>query len=345
MQNRDIYFMKSALEEAKKGAGFTSPNPMVGAVVVKNGTVVATGYHHRYGEDHAERDAISKLSAAHCLDATLYVTLEPCSHHGKTPPCADLIISSKFKKVYVATLDINPQVSGRGVARMRDAGIAVEVGLCEDEARELNKLFFFFHTKRRPYILLKAAVTLDGKIATQQGDSKWISNELCREKVHHIRKQVAAIAVGKNTVIHDRPQLNCRISGFERSPIDKIIFSDDTLNTECFGDNGGRIFYVNRKLSNDPVAFMAMCYEKGIDSILVEGGSSLYRYFLKYNLADAFLLFYRPSFLGNDGTPLILPDGVDTIAELDSWHVEKSELLNNNIMVYVTKRGDQCLPV
>ena len=211
-KKQDIEYMQRAIALAKKGAGFVNPNPMVGCVVVKDNEIIAEGYHEYYGGLHAERNALTN-TAADCKDATLYVTLEPCCHHGKTPPCTDIIIEKGIKKVVVGLLDPNPLVAGKGISILQNAGIEVVTGVEEDKIKELNKVFLKYIKTKRPYVILKTAMTLDGKIASHTGDSKWITNEKSRQLVHKLRSEMMGIVAGIGTVKADNPMLNCRLEG------------------------------------------------------------------------------------------------------------------------------------
>ncbi len=209
---QDIEYMRRAIELAKKGAGFVNPNPMVGCVIVKDDIIIGEGYHEYYGGFHAERNALTK-NVADFNGATLYVTLEPCCHHGKTPPCTDIIIEKCIKKVVVGLLDPNPLVAGKGISILQNAGIEVVTGVEEDKIKELNKVFLKYIKTKRPYVLLKTAMTLDGKIASHTGDSKWITNEKSRQLVHKLRSELMSVVVGIGTVTADDPMLNCRYEG------------------------------------------------------------------------------------------------------------------------------------
>ena len=217
--------MRRAIELAKKGGGYVHPNPLVGCVVVKDNEIIAEGYHKKYGEFHAERNALLYCQSE-TKGASLYVTLEPCCHYGKTPPCTEIIIEKGIKKVYVGILDPNPLVAGKGVKMLQDAGIEVEVGLCEDEIRELNKVFLKYITTKRPYVIMKTAMTLDGKIAAYTGDSKWVTNEESRKMVHQLRSEMAAVMVGIGTVLADDPMLNVRLEGEHHQPVRIVVDSN-----------------------------------------------------------------------------------------------------------------------
>ena len=208
----DKSYMERAIALAKKGIGFTSPNPMVGAVIVKDGRVIGEGYHEHCGELHAERNAIASLTES-AEAATMYVTLEPCCHHGKTPPCTEAIIEQKIGKVVIGSRDPNPQVAGKGVGQLREAGIEVVEDFLREECDAINPIFFHYITTKRPFVAMKYAMTMDGKIATQIGESKWITGETAREHVHTLRHAYKGIMAGIGTVLKDDPMLNCRMPG------------------------------------------------------------------------------------------------------------------------------------
>lgn len=228
----DNKFMKMALNEARKGLGFTNPNPMVGAVIVKDGKIISKGYHHACGMPHAERDALANVKNVSTENSTLYVTLEPCCHYGKTPPCTEAIIDAKISKVVCAMLDPNPKVSGKGIEILRNNGIDVEVGLLEDEAKKLNAFFLTRQMRKRPFVALKIAQTLDGKTASYSGKSKWITGEESRNHGHFLRHKYMGILAGINTVISDDPMLNCRFdeSLCKNSNPDYVLLKQDRSN-------------------------------------------------------------------------------------------------------------------
>ncbi|MBN2545102.1 MAG: bifunctional diaminohydroxyphosphoribosylaminopyrimidine deaminase/5-amino-6-(5-phosphoribosylamino)uracil reductase RibD [Spirochaetes bacterium] len=339
------FFMDIALNEAKKGIGFTSPNPLVGAVIVKNNKILSTGFHKRDGQAHAEVIAIKKLSEKKVKDSDLYVNLEPCSHYGRTPPCTDLIIKSKIKRVFIANKDIDNRVNGKGIEILKKAGISVKTHIMEKKGKNLNSIYFFNKKNNRPYIVIKAAVTLDGKIASFIGDSKWISNEKSRQIVHKLRLRLKSIAIGHNTVIKDKPQLNCRLKGFEKKPIDKLVFTEKNTEKFRFAENSGNIYIINRWLSSDKKNFIDFCNEKKIDSVLVEGGSHVYSWFLNNDLVDRIFLFYKPAFLGNDGIPLILERKINHIKNLSDFKINDVKLMDDNFMVDLARGEALCLLV
>ncbi|ACJ74763.1 riboflavin biosynthesis protein RibD [Thermosipho africanus TCF52B] len=297
-------FMKLALKLAKKGTGRVSPNPLVGAVIVKDGKIISTGYHKRYGDFHAERNAI--LNAKTSLEgSTLFVNLEPCCHHGKTPPCTDLIIKSKISQVFISILDPNPLVNGKGVDILRKNGIEVHVGLLEKEASYLNRVFIKFITKKTPYVALKVAMTLDGFICDNLGKSKWITKNNFNIS-HNLRNFFTAIMVGANTVLKDNPQLTCRNGG--RNPIRIILDYEGKLagkNFSVFDDQSRTIVFSSRCEKYNgaecypetrPEDILERLYSLNIDSVLIEGGASVLSQF--YDFSDELHLFYAPKIFG-----------------------------------------------
>lgn len=230
MQEKENY-MKRVLELAQKGAGRTSPNPMVGCVVVKDGKIISEGYHEKYGGFHAERNALLKCGPE-VEGADLYVNLEPCCHQGKTPPCTDIIIEKKIKRVFIGCLDSNPLVAGKGVEILKKHGIEVEAGILEKECRTLNEVFFHYIETGLPFVAMKYAMTLDGKIACETGDSKWVTGEDARKQVQYLRNRYRGIMVGIGTVLADDPMLNCRLE-HGRNPIRIICDSGLRIPEDC----------------------------------------------------------------------------------------------------------------
>jgi len=286
--------MKRCLELAKNGLGLVYPNPMVGSVVVHNDVIIGEGWHQKAGGPHAEVNAIDSVKNKSLLaESTLYVNLEPCSHHGRTPPCADLIIRHGIKKVVIAAVDTNKQVGGKGIKRLQDHGVEVIVSVLEKEARELNKRFFTFHEKKRPYVILKWAQSKDGYIfpdakIAQKGLPFWISNSYSLQRVHQWRAEEASILVGKNTVQQDNPKLNVRdFSGNSilRIAIDRKLelshsmnFFDGSSDTIIYNESKdeiiGQLSFVKLDFSKDIIAqIMQDLYEKEIQSLIVEGGA------------------------------------------------------------------------
>ena len=319
--------MRRAIELAKKGGGYVHPNPLVGCVVVKDGEIIAEGYHKKYGEYHAERNALLRCQSE-TKGASLYVTLEPCCHYGKTPPCTEIIIEKGIKKVFVGILDPNPLVAGKGVKILQDAGIEIEVGLCEDEIRELNKVFLKYITTKRPYVIMKTAMTLDGKIAAHTGDSRWVTNEQSRKLVHELRSEMAAVVVGIGTVLADDPMLNVRLEGNPHQPIRIVVDSnlriprnsklirtsgeyrtiiatikrDDCRDVQPYVSTGVEILECQSNNGHvDINDLMAKLGAMGIDSILLGGGGTLNAAFLEAGCVDEVWAFIAPKIIGGEG--------------------------------------------
>ncbi len=302
----DELFMLRALELARLGVGQVSPNPQVGCVVVHDGKIIGEGWHQKYGGPHAEVNAINSVKDKSLLSqSTVYVNLEPCSHFGKTPPCADMLIAERVRKVVVANVDSNPLVGGKGIAKLKAAGIETVVGVLDQQACELNKRFFTFVEKKRPYIILKWAQTADGFIARSNFDSKWISNEYSRQLVHRWRSEEDAILVGSGTAAHDNPSLTVRDwSG--RNPvrvvIDRHLKLSDSLH--LFDGNTPTLCYnlIQQKTDNnrtwvklDETHFLkelvADLHQRDIQSLLIEGGAQTLSAFIKENLWDEARVF------------------------------------------------------
>ena len=317
-------YMRYAIELAKKGRGFVNPNPLVGAVLVRNEEVIGEGYHKVYGGKHAEVHAIGDMK--NLEGATLYVTLEPCCHYGKTPPCTELIIKSGIKNVFVSTLDPNPLVAGKGVKRLRDHGITVEVGLLESESIRMNEIFNHFIMHKTPYVIMKYAMTLDGKISTLSKDSKWITNGLSRKYVHQIRQVVSGILVGVETVISDDPFLNTRHEGKCSHPLPIVLDSRGRIPLTSRVLNSGIVATtelmpseVKNKLKKMGVKVIVTTSKNGhvnlnelmiklgemnIDSLLVEGGGIVHGSFLREKLGHKVLAFISPKLLGEGISPI-----------------------------------------
>ncbi|QVK19848.1 bifunctional diaminohydroxyphosphoribosylaminopyrimidine deaminase/5-amino-6-(5-phosphoribosylamino)uracil reductase RibD [Mycoplasmatota bacterium] len=322
----DTKYMKRALELSRKGSGFTNPNPLVGAVIVKNDKIIGEGYHERYGQAHAEINALK--SAKNSVEgATMYVTLEPCSHYGKTPPCADAIIANGIKRVIVGILDPNPLVSGNGVRKLQEAGIEVQVGILESEIRNVNEIFLKYITTKKPFCIMKTAMTLDGKIATVTGDSKWITCTESREYVHMIRQRVASIMVGIGTVEVDNPLLTTRLNQ-ETSSLTRIIVDSklrinleshvlnvsnraktiiattnnaDTYKMNILKRRGIEVIVCPTKKNRVDLNYLVnKLGEIGIDSILLEGGATLNYSSLNEGIVDKVMVFIGPKIFGGE---------------------------------------------
>lgn len=322
---RDQDYMRRAIKLAEHGRGWTSPNPLVGAVIVKDGRIIGEGFHERYGEPHAERNAIASLTEAP-QGATLYVTLEPCCHYGKTPPCTEVIIGSGIGRVVIGSRDPNPKVAGKGAALLREAGIAVEEDFLRSECDRLNPVFFHYITTHTPYVVLKYAMTADGKIATRTGASKWITGEEAREMVQRLRHNYRGIMAGIGTVLADDPMLNVRFPG-GRSPVRIICDSRLRLPPEgaiaqsahayetivaCAGAEpekrkalealGIQVFELGDEQGRvDLAALMRVLGEKKIDSILLEGGGTLNDSMLRLGFVREVKAFLAPKLFGGAG--------------------------------------------
>jgi diaminohydroxyphosphoribosylaminopyrimidine deaminase / 5-amino-6-(5-phosphoribosylamino)uracil reductase len=298
--------MFRALQLAKLGAGNVAPNPMVGCIIVHNGVIIGEGFHQKYGEAHAEVNAVNSVKDQSKLsDSTVYVTLEPCSHFGKTPPCADLLIEKKVKKVVVSNLDPNPLVAGKGIEKMRADGIEVVTGILEKEGREINKRFYAIMEKKRPYIILKWAETADGFIAGENGKTIQISNEFSTKLVHKMRAENAAIMVGTNTVMHDDPHLTTR-KWTGKNPIRVLIDKQLRLkrHLNVFKEEAETLIYNyhgDGKVANAQYVklpedeqflenLIADLYQRNIQSLLVEGGTKLLQSFIDLGLWDEALV-------------------------------------------------------
>lgn len=355
-QKSDYKHIRHALNLAKKNLGLTSPNPVVACVIVKNGEIIATGVTAKNGRPHAEQIAIEKIADKKILrDAELYVTLEPCAHFGQTPPCVDAIIQHGFKRVVIATKDVDSRVNGLGIAKLKQAGIEVECGVFAQEAQEINRGFFKAKISGKPFITLKIATSLDGKIATKSGDSKWITCEKSRAFAHHLRAINDAILVGANTVRKDNPKLDCRIQGLEDfSPKKFVISCSNNLDpkAQIFADNSTTILSTKK---SDQFSNVVLCTEKngevslndalekicqsGVNSLLVEGGSKIATNFLKENLVDELIWIRSNKIIGNDGIAAIDSMGFEKISDIfDQLKKIETRFLEDDVVeIYQSK--------
>ena len=292
-------YIKRCLQIAKNGLGSTRPNPMVGAVIVHNNLIIAEGFTSAYGGNHAEVNAINAVKDKSILtECTLYVTLEPCSHFGKTPPCSDLIVRHKIQNVVIGCIDDNPEVAGKGIAKLRASGCNVTVGILEAECKAHHKRFFTFHNKKRPYIILKWAETADGFIAPLKKDEKkpvWITNKYSRQLVHKWRAEEQAILVGTNTVIEDNPRLTVRDWSGE-NPIRVVLDRTSKLNSDysIFNDEAKTLRVTNKDIDFEkPIAIQIadVLFKQNINSIIIEGGSQTLQTFIDENLWDEARVF------------------------------------------------------
>ncbi|MFQ5901641.1 MAG: bifunctional diaminohydroxyphosphoribosylaminopyrimidine deaminase/5-amino-6-(5-phosphoribosylamino)uracil reductase RibD [Thermodesulfobacteriota bacterium] len=347
-------FMRMAIVLAKKGIGKTSPNPMVGAVIVNDGAVVGKGFHHKRGKTHAEVNALQEAGAK-AKGADIYINLEPCNHIGMTPPCTEKLIDRGIARAFIGMQDPNPVVSGKGIERLRDAGIEVEVGLLDDKCKRLNEAYIKYITTKTPFVTLKLASTLDGKIATFSGESRWITSTDSRKKVHKIRKLVDAIMIGVGTVLRDDPELTARPSHRSlktaRGKHPHRIIVDSKLRTPLKAKvlkqvPGSRIYIATTykaplktvekmralgvnilflPLLKDGVDLTKLMVELGrleIVDLLIEGGTKLATSAVKMGVVDKLSLFFAPKILGGTkSVPMFLDLGVDSLA--NSFHLEE----------------------
>lgn len=347
-------YMKKALQLASRALGRTSPNPLVGAVIVKNGNIISEGYHKKAGTPHAEIHALNAADKDEVKGATMYVTLEPCSHYGKTPPCTKAIIEAGIKEVVIATLDPNPKVAGRGLKILEEAGIKTTVGVLEKEALIQNEVFLKYITRKLPFVCMKYAMTLDGKIATSTGDSRWISNEQSREYVHHLRNIYDGILVGIGTVLTDDPMLNTRLDDIDKKDPIRIIIDGklelphDSNIVKTSGEQETIVFTTSIKnqekalyLTNAGMKLievgglpdelnMLEVFSKlgdlGITSVLVEGGAQINASLLKHKLVDKILCFVAPKIVGGVAPTPITGAGIPLMKDayrLESIEIEK----------------------
>ena len=350
--------MELAIELAKKGEGKVNPNPMVGAVIVKDGIVIGEGYHEKYGEGHAEVNAFKSLKEDPS-GATMYVTLEPCSHYGKTPPCVDKIIQSKIKRVIIGMIDPNPLVSGNGVDKLKRAGIEVKVGVLEDKCKKLNEIFIKYILTKNPFVVLKTAMSLDGKIATRTGESKWITSEKSRLEVHNLRNKLSANGVGVNTVIKDNPELTCRIKN-GNDPIRIIV--DSTLkipmDSKVLQNKDDKTIIATTKRANinsmqellkkniqviiieekngqvDLSELIKKLGELGIDSILLEGGSTLNYSALEENIVDKVMVYIAPKIIGGESSKTSVGGrGIDKLNDAFKLKDITANIVDEDILV------------
>jgi len=344
LKDRHEKFMKAALGLARKGLGKASPNPAVGAVIVRKGEIVAAGYHRKAGEAHAEVEALNQLGGKARQGDTLYVTLEPCNHYGRTPPCTQAILEKGVRKVVVGMRDPNPHVTGGGCDTLSGRGVEVITGVLEEECRRLNEWYVTYVTKGRPFVIAKSALTLDGWTATSTGHSRWVTNERSREWVHRLRNQVDGILVGVGTVMADDPLLNTRLrKGKGKDPVRIIVDTDLSIpvNARVFGHPAGAETLIAvsedvptdrlRRIERRGVSFLLCPKKEGridlralmdrlgkrsITSVLLEGGATLMGAMIREKLVDKFCIFKAPKILGgSDGRPMALGKGPSKMDE------------------------------
>ena len=321
---QDRQYMKMALELAQKGMGFTAPNPMVGAVIVKNGRIIGQGYHRKYGELHAEREALA-VCTEEPKGASIYVTLEPCCHYGKQPPCVNAILEAGIRRVIIGSSDPNPLVAGKGIRILKDHGIEVTENILKEECDKLNEAFFYYIQNKKPYVVMKYAMTMDGKIATYTGESKWVTGEAARIHVQEQRLKYTGIMVGVGTVLADDPMLTCRLEN-SRNPVriicdshlrtpltSKIVRTAETIPTilassskdqqkiKNYEELGCQVLYVPEKNGHiDLNRLMELLGAAKIDSILLEGGGSLNWSALESGIVQKVQTYIAPKLFGGE---------------------------------------------
>jgi len=366
-ENADEKYMRIALTLASKGRGRTSPNPLVGAVIVKDNRIAGQGYHEKAGEPHAEINAIT-AAGKRTQDSALYVNLEPCNHHGRTPPCTQAILTAGIRRVVVGMPDPNPDVKGGGIEFLRSHGVKVECGILEKECLRLNEAFIKYVTEKRPFVIMKAAASMDGKIATRSGDARWITGERARRFVHRLRNEVDAILVGAGTVIKDDPMLTTRLgqkrgrdplrvildSGL-KIPLTARIFNLDssaqtlvaTLDNASDSkkrlliEKGVEIMAVSTNQSGlDLAELLSKLGRKGILSILIEGGGTVFASAIQSRLVDKFYLFYAPIIIGGTkAVDMVGGEGVNHIAGAFRLKYMKTRKIGDDLLVEAYPAG------
>lgn len=358
----DQDYMRRAIELAKQGVGCTNPNPMVGAVIVKDDKIIGEGYHARCGGLHAERSALGNLTES-AEGATIYVTLEPCCHFGKQPPCTQAILDHKIKRVVIGSRDPNPLVAGKGVTLLREAGVIVEEDVLREACDALNPVFFHYITRKTPYVVLKYAMTADGKIATRTGAAKWITGEAARNRVQHMRHRYMGIMAGIGTVLADDPMLNVRIGGL-KSPIRIICDSRlrippesqivqtakeyQTIVAYAQGDPKKKQQLLAKGIQLEQVEaadgqldlrqLMIRLGELGIDSVLVEGGGTLNDSLVRAGLVNQMEVFVAPKiFGGSDAKTPVEGVGIETPAEAIQFHLKEIEPIGDDVLLRYMK--------
>ena len=361
METEDIRYMNRAIELAERGRGWVNPNPLVGAVIVKQGRIIAEGWHERYGGLHAERNAF-KNCREDAIGATMYVTLEPCCHYGKTPPCTEAIIEHGIARVVVGISDPNPLVAGKGIDRLRKAGIEVTSGLEEERIRELNCVFLKYITSRMPWVVMKTAMTLDGKIAAYTGDSKWVTGEESRQRVQEMRAMYMGIMVGSGTARIDDPMLNCRLEREVRQPLRIVVDSRAGLALDSHLVKTARqyrtvVAHTDQALAESRNALaekgveLLLCRKQeqrvdlkdllkqlgnaGIDSILLEGGGGLNEAFLKNGLVDEVYAFIAPKIIGGkDAKTPVEGRGFPRMSEAVILQQVAVEIIGEDVLIH-----------
>ena len=365
-------YMRRAIELARLGEGWTNPNPMVGAVIVKDGRIIGEGYHRKCGELHAERNALSSLTES-AVGAAVYVTLEPCCHYGKTPPCTEAIIESGISKVVIGSQDPNPLVSGRGAGILREAGIEVVQGFLKEECDALNPIFFHYITSKTPYVIMKYAMTMDGKIATKTGASKWITGAEALEKVHALRHKCMGIMAGICTVLADDPMLNCRSREISKRRDPVRIICDSHLRiplesklVKTAGDQETFVIFAEKAALSGAIldkmkalheagitcvnlpdesgkvdmrALTEFLGEKGIDSVLLEGGGTLNESALRAGIVQEIYAFVAPKIFGGTAPGPVMGEGVELPKDAMTFELAEMQKMGQDAFLRFVKRS------
>jgi diaminohydroxyphosphoribosylaminopyrimidine deaminase / 5-amino-6-(5-phosphoribosylamino)uracil reductase len=370
--DQDIEYMKRAIELSKLGASMTHPNPMVGAVIVKNKQIIGEGWHHGPGMPHAEVEAL-KACQEDSGGATMYVTLEPCNHWGKTPPCTEAIINARIVEVKMAIRDSNCQVCGGGIEKLKLAGIQVTEGLCREEALEINRSFFYHCKTGHPWVIMKTATSLDGNITTANGESQWITGEKAREMVHELRSQVGAVLIGSGTCQKDDPQLTNRMyEPLTRQPLKVLLDSAlkisiqsnmvshepdkllvfctdraDSLREEALQALGVQVIHqpgLGRVNLHSVLSFLG---SQGIRSVLVEGGAEVFAGFLQADLINEYYLFYAPFFIGGaTAKGVIGGSGINALIDARRLVINSLSHVGEDVLVHAYREDlPHCLQV
>ncbi len=356
----DEFYMSRCIQLAQKGKGFVSPNPLVGCVIVSNDEIIGKGYHKKYGEAHAEVNAVNdaKKNGHSVKGSTVYVNLEPCTHLGKTPPCADLLISEKPAKVVIGIKDPYEKVNGKGIKKLRDSGIEVKVGVLKNESEDLNKFFIKIIKQKIPYVSLKIAQSIDGKIALNNFNSKWITGDASRKYVHQLRSEYDVVLIGKNTAKYDNPSLTVRdVRG--RTPYRIVIDKDSSLpeNLKLFTDGDRSKTFVLTGVSKKSVTkiynenmirvkekdqklvlkdILKKLYSMNISSVLVEGGANLYSQFAKTELFDDIYLFIAPKIIGK-GISSFNDFDISKLSEAKNLNIDYTKQFDKDLLIYLKK--------
>jgi diaminohydroxyphosphoribosylaminopyrimidine deaminase/5-amino-6-(5-phosphoribosylamino)uracil reductase len=347
----DEKIMLGCIALAKRGSGYVSPNPLVGSIIINHGEIIGEGYHQKYGEPHAEANAIddAKKKGFSLPGAKLYVNLEPCSHTGKRPPCADLIIKEKISEVFIGMQDPYEEVNGAGIKKLQDNGIKVTVGILEKECKELNKFFIKYVTEGRPYITLKIAQSIDGVIALHNNKSKYITNKESRKFVHQLRSEYDAVLIGKNTAKCDDPDLTVReiegrhpfrivIDSNLKLPRELKLFSDENKDKTFIisneKDSSRNILHIKKKITIKKI--LKKLYEQKISSVLVEGGAHLFSQFIEEELFDDAYFFIAPKILGSGLQPFS-DFKIKNLDKAKDLKFEYQKNLDNDILLYYKK--------